>query len=946
VRRTAKTQSARSSQGQASRLGRIFRGALPTRDASAGGAGSGAPSRGRTRIALAFASAFVLALAVAAPAQAAHTFLPERSLTGAETPATFFEYACGTVVDSQGDIYVADYEHEAIDVFNSAGTYLTQISDPDGACGLAVDSEGNLYAADLTAGAKKVVMYAPDSYPFSGTPTYSGPTVIDDNSSNGQPVGVAVDPSTDRVYVSRQTSGEIVEYRSAAEGSAAIGNPPGEAATPGPVFGIDVYGANHDIYVASKTSPGKVKIFDGTSGALKKTIEGPAPPTKLFGSFEWSYLAVDQANGDVYVSDIEKKHVVDQFSAAGAFISQIGPSFGEALAFTSSEPSDIAIDPTNGDIFVSSIEDLFAFEGSAGAPPRFKLSVAKSGTGTGTVTSSPAGIDCGLDCYYNYNEGTVVTLTPSPSAGSKFTEWSGACGGSGACEVTMGEANSVTAKFDLESVEFPLTVSTTGSGSGEVKCDSGSGPEACAAEYPEGTVVTLSANPAAGSEFTGFSGDCSGATCELTMNEAHSVSAGFDLEPPVEEFPLTISTTGSGSGEVKCDSGSGPEACAAEYPEGTVVSLTVSADPGSEFTEWSGDCSGSGPCEVTMNAAHSVSAGFDLIQRSLTVNTAGTGSGSVSCDTGTGPEACASSYPDGTTITLTASPAAGSTFAGWSGGGCSGTGSCVISNIGADTTVTATFNLIQHTLTVAKTGTGSGTVTSSPAGISCGATCSASFNEGTVVTLTASPAAGSTFAGWSGCDSEPSATECEVTMGTDKSVSANFAPITHTLTVEKTGIGSGTVTSSPAGISCGATCSASFNEGIKVTLTATAAAGSTFTGWSGGGCSGTGTCVVTLNSDTTVTASFTVAQRTLTVAKSGKGTGTVTSSPAGINCGTECSAKFTAGTVVTLTASPAPGSTFAGWSGCDARAELKTTSCKVTLSADKTVKAKFRKAHK
>lgn len=79
----------------------------------------------------------------------------------------------------------------------------------------------------------------------------------------------------------------------------------------------------------------------------------------------------------------------------------------------------------------------------------------------------------------------------------------------------------------------------------------------------------------------------------------------------------------------------------------------------------------------------------------------------------------------------------------------------------------------------------------------------------------------------------------------------------HTLMVVKAGNGTGTVISSPAGINCGATCSANYEEGTKVTLTATAASGSTFTGWTGGGgCSGTGKCVVTIKVHTTVTAHF------------------------------------------------------------------------------------------
>ncbi|WP_156890762.1 InlB B-repeat-containing protein [Meiothermus rufus] len=93
---------------------------------------------------------------------------------------------------------------------------------------------------------------------------------------------------------------------------------------------------------------------------------------------------------------------------------------------------------------------------------------------------------------------------------------------------------------------------------------------------------------------------------------------------------------------------------------------------------------------------------------------------------------------------------------------------------------------------------------------------------------------------------------------------------TFALTVNKNGTGSGTVTSSPTGINCGATCSASFTQGTTVTLNAVPASGSVFAGWSGGGCSGTGTCTVTMNAAQTVTATFNTAPAaglTITAAK-------------------------------------------------------------------------------
>jgi hypothetical protein len=93
-----------------------------------------------------------------------------------------------------------------------------------------------------------------------------------------------------------------------------------------------------------------------------------------------------------------------------------------------------------------------------------------------------------------------------------------------------------------------------------------------------------------------------------------------------------------------------------------------------------------------------------------------------------------------------------------------------------------------------------------------------------------------------------------VSMTANHNVTATFTINSHLLSVSKNGSGAGTV-SSPPGINCGPDCSESYTQGTQVTLTASAAAGSTFTGWSGGGC-GIGTCTVTMNAATTVTATF------------------------------------------------------------------------------------------
>lgn len=156
----------------------------------------------------------------------------------------------------------------------------------------------------------------------------------------------------------------------------------------------------------------------------------------------------------------------------------------------------------------------------------------------------------------------------------------------------------------------------------------------------------------------------------------------------------------------------------------------------------------------------------------LTVSPSGTGSGSIASDPigiACGAD-CSEEYNHGVVVTLTASPSGSANFAGWSGGGCSGVGTCVVSMTAA-TAVTATFALNQYTLTVSRIG--AGTVTSAPAGIDCGGDCSEDFDDGTTVTLTAVPDGGSFFTTWIGGGCSGTGT-CTVIMTSATGVGALF----------------------------------------------------------------------------------------------------------------------------------------------------------------------------
>jgi len=159
-------------------------------------------------------------------------------------------------------------------------------------------------------------------------------------------------------------------------------------------------------------------------------------------------------------------------------------------------------------------------------------------------------------------------------------------------------------------------------------------------------------------------------------------------------------------------------------------------------------------------------------------------------------------------------------------------------------------------LTVQKTGNGQGTVTGGSSPISCGSVCSASLPPGTTVVLTATPAAGSVFTGFTGCTpSAANPAQCTVVVSGTTVVTAGFALLVP-LTVALAGDGAGTVVSSPAGISCGVACSTNVAAGTVVQLTASPAAGSLLTGFTGCTSVSGSVCTVTVSAATAVTATF------------------------------------------------------------------------------------------
>jgi NOL1/NOP2/fmu family ribosome biogenesis protein len=401
---------------------------------------------------------------------------------------------------------------------------------------------------------------------------------------------------------------------------------------------------------------------------------------------------------------------------------------------------------------------------------RFQL-VAMPGAG-GAVGIAPA--------LSSFAPGATAMLTATPNPDFAFMGWSGdASGDANPLTVTMDAHKLITANFRPA---YALSTAVTGEGSIVVSPQKD--------RYAAGEVVLLTATPAPGWAFGGWSGARSAATpaIPLTMDGHQSVTANF-------KRLRSLITTVAGQGVVTRS----PDA--ASYLDGAVVQLTARSANGWQFVGWSGALSGAAnPASVTLDADASVTA---IFKPTYKLAAAVTGEGTIAFDSQK------EHYLDGEVVTLTATAAEGWQFVGWTGA-VNGLTDRVGVLMDADKEVGALFLQV---FTVSALVEGNGSVTWEP--------LQATYLDGTAITVTATPGSALPFTGWSG-DLAGATNPVKLVIDGHKLFTAHFAT-GYPIHVKTTG--QGRVARSPE--------AEVYAAGQLVELTAVADEGWRFVGWEG-----------------------------------------------------------------------------------------------------------------
>ncbi len=484
-------------------------------------------------------------------------------------------------------------------------------------------------------------------------------------------------------------------------------------------------------------------------------------------------LALD-AGGNLYVNNYHHdvvKYTEPFTSGAGAVID-------------ATEPTSLALDPTTGNLYVvhRTYVSLYEAPVHAGEAPAKTIGLDSSAEYFGAAVSAFPGAGAqpatAGDLYLA--DAATHTVKVFDSTGALLATMDGAATPQGGFKYLVDSEVAVDNNPTSPSYGHVYVLDSVG----------GIDPE-----HPQGVLDEFNSAGDYRGQITGFADAepsavaIDPATGNVYVTSGNSEgSAVFTYGPTAPARSLKVAKSGTGGGTVTASPNgiACGSACAAEYDEGKTVTVFAAPDAHSVFKGWTvtgpgaEPCPGTGTCTTLMSANREVSVEFEEPPAQETLTLAETGAGTVKSEPAgiSCPGTCTEHFNLGRLVTLTATPAPHSRFAEWQGVACdeSRLTTCQVTMSQAESLSAKFVPIPPQTLTATVTGSGEGTVTSSPAGIYCSSACSAGFDEGSSVTLTEITAPGSAFAGWNGACAGTAPT-CSVTMSAAESVSAGFASL-------------------------------------------------------------------------------------------------------------------------------------------------------------------------
>lgn len=561
-------------------------------------------------------------------------------------------------------------------------------------------------------------------------------------------------------------------------------------------------------------------------------------------------------NRAITATFVPEYYTLDTFTVGNGSVELSAPinaqgyTYGEAVTVTATPDLGWYFDGWSGQSTAITDSLTITLSGSSALTATFEahqyhLNLVQPSTG-GTISASPS------SATYSYN--TSVDLSASPDVGYTFREWQGDFTGNqlnGVINIT--DNMTVTAAFDIASYE--VTTDVVGQGQIELLPQQST--------YAHGSSVDVVALPQEGWQFLEWSGGLSGNKLNetLTVVQPESITATF----VPKQFVLAANTAGAGSVKITPQQDT--------YAYGSTVTLTATPDQHWVFDGWSGVTVAELPATtLTVTDNHEFTATFIPREYALSVLTQGSGSVTV--------EPSKESYQAGESVVITAQPDSGWILSQWEGD-LSGDALTATVEIAGDTAIRAIFEEANIAIDTAITGNGQIVVEPQRA----------LYEQGTKVTLLATPEPGWQFVSWYDGDESPTKI-VEVRSGLV--YTATFAKENYLLSVNI--IGNGSISPNLAD---------SLSYGDKVTLSAVPDDGWFFAGWQGAITGTEATKEITIVENTIVTATFTTSPYTVIADVNGGGTVTVDPEKSTYNLNE----------IVTLKAIADQGWIFSGWSG-------------------------------